>query len=571
MNLISPFRLFAFISLLLASSVMASNEPVILDNKSILIANLPTDTSRFWQICKNETQQVVIRQLKCDPVSDVETTSTQKERTHIFQLTFILDESLRNEYPGILIEEIPGADELYLNGELIASTGNFPPRFENAAFYSRYYFLPPDKLNFNQPNNLQLHIYSPRLAIDIEHLETTFYRYHQLETRALAQDLFFSVISAFLFCLFLVKIHYFFRIPASFDALALSAFSLLAAFFVFLNHHFILNLGYDANSLLRWKSVAFIFAQLALNAYLFHAYDLKKHQMNRIVASIYLLFGISVLIWPAIDNLQQFFEWAKITAFVSPVAIMTLSLLYKRDSNRLQFLLSSALGLYLVLLAFDITRYSWISLVEYRENTPLILALIILAIAATLVSVEKYWQFFKGATYDHLTGTLLKPSFLRRLSEEMQRCRRSEFCLLVAVIDIDQFRTINQNYGHEVGDKTLVLISATLTRALRQFDLICRLNDDEFCVAVTLPNGENTKVFLQRLHDEINNASVTLDNNEKLNLKATTGAVIYSAERHEAPEMLLLDAEHSVTEAKMRLRGSIHWFDTENPPLQFIF
>ncbi|WP_144391684.1 GGDEF domain-containing protein [Pleionea sediminis] len=570
-------KFLSILAVLLYSATLFSSEnsrttPIILDNDTILIDHLPSNTSRFWRMCDSHVHNAVALQFMCDPIKSAQSTPSKTERTHIFQLSFILDETLKNSYPGLLIEEIPGADELYLNGELVATTGNFPPRFENAAFYSRYYYLPPEMLQYNKPNTLQLHIYSPGKKTNMEYMSTIFYPYSTIEIKAQTKDLLFSFITAVFFMIFIVKLHYFIRIPASLDALALSAFSLLAASFVFLNHHIILAQGFDANSVLRWKTVAFIFAQLALNAYLFQAYGLKKHQFNRIVASFYLLFGISVLIWPSIDNLQDFFNWAKVTAFVSPIVIMILSMFHKRESNnQLQIVLSSALGIYLVLLAFDITRYSWLTIIDYRENSALIYALLSLALASSFVSTEKYWQFFKGATYDHLTGTLLKPSFLRRLSEEMQRCRRSEFCLLVAVIDIDQFRMINQNYGHEVGDKTLVIISATLTRALRQFDLICRLNDDEFCVAVTLPNGENTRAFLQRLHDEINNASVTLDNNEKLNLKATTGAVIYNAERHEAPEMLLLDAEHSVTEAKMRQRGSIHWFDTENPPLQFIF
>jgi diguanylate cyclase (GGDEF)-like protein len=311
---------------------------------------------------------------------------------------------------------------------------------------------------------------------------------------------------------------------------------------------------------------------MTLTYFLFHCFELKKTAIKRFLISFFILLGILVLIWPQIEHLQSFYYAAKLLAFVPPVLAMLLMLLERRISpNNTQRALITALSLYILLLAVEVNRQLWLQWLDYRENTAFIWGVAILAITAAIVLTEHYWQFFKGATYDHLTGTLLQPSFLKRLSEEMQRCRRSDYCLLVAVIDIDQFKSINQNYGHDIGDKTLILIAATLTRALRQFDLICRLSDDEFCIAATLPSDENTQVFLQRLHDEINRAKVALDNDDKLSIKATTGAVIYDKKRHQTPEMLLHDAEHSVTEAKMKQRGSIQWFDTDNPPLQFIF
>lgn len=560
--------------IIISSSLSFANPPIALEGDAILIDQLPSDVTGYWQECQHASSTPMQDSLSCDNTvqSNTDENTSNVYRLQSLQLRFILDESIQSLYPGIIIEEIQGADELYLNGELVNSTGSFPPRYENASYYSRFYFLPPEKLLFNKPNTLRLLTYSSESENQHQYLTMTFRSFEDILTMSFKKDLMLSFVAALLFMIFILQLYYFLRIPGSYDALGLSGFSFLCAMFIFLNHHFVINMGFDTNSLLRWKCVAFIFAQLALNFYLFHTYELKKHILNRSIFALYLIFGISVLIWPSIYHLPEFYHWSKLTAYIPPLVIIGLILFVKRSvTSKPQIFLLISLSIYLIFLSLDVTRYSWIGLLEYRENTTLIIALVGLSVTAALVSTEKYWEYFKGATYDHLTGTLLKASFIRRLSEEMQRCRRSDFCLLVAVIDVDQFKVINQNYGHDVGDKALVILSATLTRALRQFDLICRLKDDEFCVAATLPNGENNQAFLLRLHEEINAAAITLENNEKLSLKATTGAVIYDAKRHEAPEMLLLDAEHSVTEAKMKQRGSIHWFDTENPPLQFIF
>ncbi len=549
-----------------------ANYPVRLDHNAIFIEHLPSDVSYFWQVCSNETVRDNDSPQSCPPLTKELLAEWPKDSIINLRLKFVLDPPLGELFPGLVIEEIQGADELYLNGERIAKTGELPPRYENASFYSRYYFLPPDKLLYHQTNTLILKIYNSDSHQNLIHLSSEFQPLHKITQLALSKDLFFSFIAALLFMIAAYKLYYFFRIPGSYEALSLSSFCFLSAFFMFLNHHFIVDSGFDTNSLIRWKSVSFIFAQMALTYYLFHSFELKNAFTKRVLISFFVLLGIVVLIWPQIEHLQDFYQFSKLLAFVPPTVLVTLKLLLKRDPlTTTQWSLMLALLFYVLFMLADVNRYQWLTWIDYRENTALIIGLLIFSITAAIVLTENYWQYFKGATYDHLTGTLLKPSFLRRLSEEMQRCRRSDFCLLVAVIDIDQFKIINQNYGHEVGDKALILVSATLTRVLRQFDLICRLNDDEFSVAATLPSNENTQVFLQRLHDEINTAALTLENEEKLVVKATTGAVIYDMKRHEAPEMLLHDAEHSVTEAKMKQRGSIQWFDTDNPPLQFIF
>ncbi|WMS86921.1 GGDEF domain-containing protein [Pleionea litopenaei] len=572
--LIPKMRLFKLLSILLVvlSSLKTVAAPIPLEGDAILIEKLPSETAQYWKLCKTAFRPTVFYQNNCEPLNAEQADNTQQQTTISLQLKFIIDNAISEQYPGLIIEEIDGADELYLNGKRIAKTGNFPPQYENASYYSRFYFLPPDQLSYNSPNILRLNIYNPTGHHYLKYLSSNFYSSKDIMEKSLSKDIFFSSFAAILMIVFVFMAYYYLRIPGSYDALGLACFSFMASMYLVLNHHVMLNMEINTNSLLRWKTVSFIFSQLALNFFLFKALEVKARQLNRALMFFFLIFGISALIWPVVADLQTFYYWSKVTAFFTPLALLALAYLSKRDSmTPTQLFLSVALSGYFILLLFDFSRYFWLGLIDYRENTALILALTLLAVISAITMTERYWEYFKGATYDHLTGTLLRPSFIRRLSEEMQRCRRSEFCLLVAVIDIDQFKQINQNYGLETGDKALIITSATLTRALRQFDLICRLNDDEFCVAATLPNTENTEIFLQRLHEEINSASLTLENGEKLNLKATTGAVIYDMKRHEAPEMLLLDAEHSVTEAKMKQRGSIHWFDTENPPLQFIF
>ncbi|GAB2993091.1 GGDEF domain-containing protein [Psychrosphaera aestuarii] len=93
---------------------------------------------------------------------------------------------------------------------------------------------------------------------------------------------------------------------------------------------------------------------------------------------------------------------------------------------------------------------------------------------------------------DTLTGLPNRGAYDNRIQEEYQRWLRQPQPLTIAVIDIDHFKKINDNYGHSVGDKTLKIVANTLQKNLRKTDFLARYGGEEFVVIMI--NSDPNKV-----------------------------------------------------------------------------
>jgi len=95
------------------------------------------------------------------------------------------------------------------------------------------------------------------------------------------------------------------------------------------------------------------------------------------------------------------------------------------------------------------------------------------------------------ATHDGLTDLPNRVLFMDRLEQELRHARRSGERLLVALLDVDRFKTVNDSLGHQTGDALLREIAVRLRRSVREQDTVARLGGDEF--AMVLPGVINAQ------------------------------------------------------------------------------
>jgi diguanylate cyclase (GGDEF)-like protein len=98
-------------------------------------------------------------------------------------------------------------------------------------------------------------------------------------------------------------------------------------------------------------------------------------------------------------------------------------------------------------------------------------------------------QLAELAGTDELTGCVVRRVLRQRTEEEIERALRTSGPLSLLMIDVDRFKSINDNYGHVVGDRVLATIGAVLMDHVRPFDVASRLGGDEF--AVLLPETDS--------------------------------------------------------------------------------
>ncbi|WP_096085482.1 GGDEF domain-containing protein [Agaribacterium haliotis] len=102
---------------------------------------------------------------------------------------------------------------------------------------------------------------------------------------------------------------------------------------------------------------------------------------------------------------------------------------------------------------------------------------------------------------DELTGIANRRCFVDRAEAELSRCRRSGEACALLYMDVDEFKNLNDSWGHDVGDLALQHVAKVLQKQLREVDVAARLGGDEFTAVLHSPAElEGLQLLLTRLH-----------------------------------------------------------------------
>ena len=160
---------------------------------------------------------------------------------------------------------------------------------------------------------------------------------------------------------------------------------------------------------------------------------------------------------------------------------------------------------------------------------------------------ERGQQFYL-ARHDPLTGLANRLLFEEHLGLALARARRRETPLAVCLLDLDDFKQVNDRWGHPAGDRVLREAADRLTQAMRRSDLIARLGGDEFVLAIEdLGTIEALPGLLGRLSD-VMEAPVILAEGQAL-LRFSVGVAVYPADGAD-PDILLRRADAALYAAK---------------------
>ncbi|MEK9843652.1 EAL domain-containing protein [Thalassospira sp.] len=163
------------------------------------------------------------------------------------------------------------------------------------------------------------------------------------------------------------------------------------------------------------------------------------------------------------------------------------------------------------------------------------------------------------ATHDPLTGLPNHALFEDRLNQAVAHAKRYEKLLSVLVVDIDNFRAINDRFGADIGDETLRTISGRLRATVREKDTCARFSGDMFAIIATdLSEAEGAALVAERVVEAMSQPIQTATGDE-IRLHVSVGVALYPNDAR-APSQLLANADAAMYRAQKSAESSYCFF-----------
>ena len=134
----------------------------------------------------------------------------------------------------------------------------------------------------------------------------------------------------------------------------------------------------------------------------------------------------------------------------------------------------------------------------------------------------------QAAITDKNTGAYNNAYFLHYLKNELKRADRQNYPVSLLMLDIDDFKLVNDRHGHLAGDKVLREIAAKLDQSIREIDVLARFGGDEFAIFLPFTQKENAAGIAERIRLAIENFAVAVNDQASLTLSISIGVAGYA-------------------------------------------
>lgn len=179
-----------------------------------------------------------------------------------------------------------------------------------------------------------------------------------------------------------------------------------------------------------------------------------------------------------------------------------------------------------------------------------------LKIGRRIIELEQ--NIMRLANTDYLTGLLNRRAFLKRMTRELERCQRERAHLGIIIMDIDQFKQINDKYGHQVGDLVLQEVSATLVNSCRGYDFSGRYGGEEFILCLPGADKWSTYQIAERMRSSIECQKILLpDKKNYIKVTASFGVAAMLPDQPKSSDELIKQADDALYQAKNEGRNRV--------------
>ncbi len=158
--------------------------------------------------------------------------------------------------------------------------------------------------------------------------------------------------------------------------------------------------------------------------------------------------------------------------------------------------------------------------------------------------------------YDSLTGIHNRRYLDKRLKEEFIRYKRKQVPFAFIMMDIDDFKHINDTYGHQFGDRILLSLTGTCKDIIRGSDTLARFGGEEFSLILPDANETGAKSFAERARKKIASSMLPAENGDKVSVTVSIGITMTTREIEDI-DQLIHQADCAMYESKRQGKNRV--------------
>ncbi len=164
---------------------------------------------------------------------------------------------------------------------------------------------------------------------------------------------------------------------------------------------------------------------------------------------------------------------------------------------------------------------------------------------------------YRSSILDPLTKLYTRWYYTQRLNEEFDKSQRLNTSLSVIMADIDNFKSVNDNYGHKEGDEVLKVVATTMKQQTRNYDIVGRYGGEEFIIILPNTSAMDAKIIAERMREAIQNIC-------EFKFKFTCSFGVASTENNSYtdPQLIITDADKALYMSKNKGKNLVTAFWT---------
>ena len=414
---------------------------------------------------------------------------------------------------GFSFYRIRDVDRILVNGYRVGQTGDFPPHFQKANLIPRLYEIPPPVLRYDAWNTLEVWVYS---QARIGGLVSEPPRIGEYGALRVSYERYGMWILLFVFLFGFVGFHhgllFFYRSSARVHVIY-TVLSVLMAVYMWTYHPLAHYSGISLNMLFRINIGSLALIVGAILGFMFTYFKTRIPYYIQVIIGIYLLMAVYILVWAKVKHIYVMLKFIEVVSMACMIPIF--KLLFDRIRGKQSFarILSIGLIVFFGSAVYDISNdFGWF------PNAPVNVAGLVMPLGFAFlyltfgyVLAVRFRRYERRATYDTLTGLLQRERMTELVDHEIQNAVRDSKYIVGIMLDLDDFKRVNDQFSHTAGDELLKAFGRSIQEVIRKSDLAGRLGGDEFIIVLNVEHRSEGVQIVERIREAIAQIQIVRD------------------------------------------------------------